>query len=132
MSCPSASRVNLMTMILNCKDHDNYRVNLESISISIWSAGVGGMQAERQLKDDTMIFSNITVVVTFIIINISNKIHTCISWAPKRRSLAQVPKIPLDLTQLASDQSYLHRGSSGGRTSLKEESDLRINFANQN
>ena len=71
-----------MTMILNCKDHDNYRVNLESISISIWSAGVGGMQAERQLKDDTMIFSIITLVVTFNInnnIKTSNKIHTCIS-----------------------------------------------------
>ena len=27
------------------------------------------MQAERQLKDDKMIFSNITVVVTFNIIN---------------------------------------------------------------
>ena len=114
MSCPSASRVNLMTMILNCKDHDNYRVNLESISISIWSAGVGGMQAERQLKDDTMIFSNITVVVTFIIINISNKIHTCISLAPKRRSWARVPQIPQgqcfqDPTRLWSGSSVPHR-----------------------
>ena len=70
--------MNLMMMILNCKDHDDYRVNLESISMSIWSAGVGGMQAERQLKDDTMIFSIITLVVTFNInnnIKTSNKIH---------------------------------------------------------
>ena len=66
-------------------------MNLESISMSIWSAGVGGMQAERQLKDDKMIFSNITVVVTF---NISNKIHTYISWASKRRSWARVLQIP--------------------------------------
>ena len=75
-------------------------MNLESISMSIWSAGVGGMQAERQLKDDKMIFSIITMVVTFNIINnnnINNKIHTCISWPPKRRSLAQVPQIPRDL-----------------------------------
>ena len=117
MSCPSASQVNLMTMILNCKDHDYYRANLESISISIWSAGVGGMQAERQLKDDKMIFSNITVVVTFNIINninISNKIHTYISWAPKRRSWARVPQIPQgqcfqDPTRLWSGSSALHR-----------------------
>ena len=43
------------------------------------------MHSERQLKDDKMIFSNITVVVTFNIINninISNKIHTYIRWAP--------------------------------------------------
>ena len=91
--------MNLMMMILNCKDHDDYRVNLESISMSLWSAGVGGMQAERQLKDDKMIFSIITMVVTFNIINnmnISNKIHTYISWAPKRRSWARVLQIPQD------------------------------------
>ena len=119
MSCPSASRVNLMTMILNCKDHDNYVswVNLESVSMSIWSAGVGRMQAERQLKDDKMIFSIILMVVTFNIINnidISNKIHTCISWVSKRRSLAQVPQIPRDLcfrdpTRLWSGSSAPHR-----------------------
>ena len=75
-------------------------MNLESISMSILSAGVGGMQAERQLNDDKMIFSIITMVVTINIINninISNKIHTCISWPQKRRSLAQVPQIPRDL-----------------------------------
>ena len=113
MSCPSASRVNLMTMILNCKDHDNYRVNLESISISSWSAGVGGMQAERQLKDDKMIFSIITMVVTFNIINnmnISNKIHTYISWASKRRSWARVLQIPQD--QCFQDPTRLWSGSS--------------------
>ena len=94
----------------------NYRVNFESISISIWSAGVGGMHSERQLKDDKMIFSIITMVVTFNIINnmnISNKIHTYISWASKRRSWARVPQIPQDqcfqvTTRLWSGSSQVH------------------------